>query len=110
MGVFDAAEEKKLYAIGVDSNQNGIKPGRILTSMLKRVDIAVYETIKSKINGTFKAGTRYFGLSDKGVDYAVDEYNQMLVEASQAKLEEIRAKIIKGEIKVPDYYEINKKK
>lgn len=110
MGLFDAAEEKKAFAIGVDSNQNGIKPGRVLTSMLKRVDTAVYDVVKQQVEGKFTAGTHYFGLKDKGVDYAVDENNEKLIEPYKAKLEEIREKIIKGEIQVPDFYEVNKKR
>lgn len=110
LGVFDAAEEKKTYAIGVDSNQNPLKPGRIASSMLKRVDTAVYNVIKEEVEGQFQAGTRYFGLKDKGIDYSVDEHNQTLISPYQKRLEEIREKIIKGEIKVPDFYEINKKK
>lgn len=110
MGVFDAAEEKKKFAIGVDSNQNGIKPGRILTSMLKRVDTAVFEAIKDKVNGKFTPGVRYFGLGDKGVDYSVDENNRDIVSPFQSRLEEMRAKIVKGEVLVPDYYVVSKKK
>lgn len=105
MGVFDAAEEKKTLAIGVDSNQNHIRPGRVLTSMLKRVDQAVSDVIREASAGQFKAGTRYFGIKDKGVDYAVDEHNEALIAPHRAKLEEVRRKIIAGEIKVPDYYE-----
>jgi basic membrane protein A len=109
MGVFDAAEERKAFVIGVDSNQNGVKPGRVLTSMMKRVDSAVYDIIKSEVDGKFVAGTRYFGLKDKGVDYAVDDNNAKLIEPYKTKLEEMREKIIKGQIKVPDFYELNKK-
>lgn len=109
MGVFDAADEKKLFAIGVDSNQNGIKPGRVLTSMLKRVDTAVAEIIKEQVEGRFKGGLRSFGLKDKGVDLAVDENNQKLVEPYLAKIDEVRKKIVAGEVKIPDYYETNKK-
>jgi basic membrane protein A len=109
MGVFDAAEEKKTYVIGVDSNQNGVKPGRVATSMLKRVDTAVYDVIKSQVEGQFKAGARYFGLKDKGVDYAVDQNNESIIAPHKAKLEEIREKIIKGEISPPDFYLLNKK-
>ena len=104
LGVFDAVEEKKVFAIGVDSNQNGVKPGRILSSMLKRVDTAVFETIKAAQGGSFKPGTRHFGLADKGVDYAVDEHNRQLVKPFQEKLENVRASIINGTLKVPDYY------
>ena len=110
IGVFDAAEEKKAYVIGVDSNQNAIKPGRVATSMLKRVDTAVYEIIKQELAGNFKAGTQTFGLKDKGIDYAVDENNKAIIDPYVAKLEDIKAKIVKGEIKVPDYYEVSKKK
>lgn len=110
LGVFDAAAEKKVYAIGVDSNQNMIKPGVVATSMLKRVDTAVYEIIKEQVNGTFKAGVRTFGLKDKGIDYAVDEHNEKLIAPHKEKLEAVRAKIVAGEIKVPDFYEVSKKK
>lgn len=71
-GVFDAAEDKKLFAIGVDSNQNWVKPGRILTSMLKRVDLAVFQVVKDAAEEKFTAGTKRFGLPDGGVDYALD--------------------------------------
>ena len=110
MGIFNAVEEKNVYAIGVDSNQNGIKPGHVATSMLKRVDTAVYDIIKDQVAGKFVAGDRYFGLKDKGVDYAVDENNEKIIAPYKAKLEEVKAKIISGQIKVPDFYEINKKK
>jgi basic membrane protein A len=104
-GVFDAAEEKKKLAIGVDSNQNWIKPGFILTSMLKAVDVAVYETIKEAQDGKFAAGIARFGLKNKGVDYSVDKHNDKLVNPlMRKKLEEIKGKIISGQIQVPDYY------
>lgn len=109
MGAFDAAEEKKLLAIGVDSNQNWVKPGRILTSMLKRVDEAVYRVIKDTKAGQFKNGVQSFSLKDKGVDYAVDEHNEKLIAPFKEKLEKVRADIISGKIKVPDYYETRKK-
>lgn len=109
-GVFDAVEEKQKFAIGVDSNQNSFKPGRVLTSMLKRVDVAVFETIKDKVAGRFTAGTRHFGLADKGIDYAVDEHNRTLVEPFQDKLAKVRDAIITGQVKVPDYYILNKSK
>lgn len=108
MGVFDAVEEKKALIIGVDSNQNAIKPGLVLTSMLKRVDNAVYEAIKSEVTGTFKAGTHSFGLKDKGIDYAVDSNNETLIAPYVKKLEEVRAQIVSGKINVPDFYEARK--
>lgn len=104
-GVFDAAEEKKKFAIGVDSNQNWIKPGFILTSMLKRVDKAVYSTIEDLKNGKFTSGVVRYGLKDKGVDYSVDKFNDKLISSEQIKtLEALKVDIINGKIKVPDYY------
>ncbi len=108
LGVFDAAAERQAYAIGVDSNQNGLKPGRVATSMLKRVDIAVYDVIKEQAAGKFTPGTRSFGLKDNGIDYAVDENNEKLIAPYKVKLDEIRKKIIAGEIKVPDFYTLKK--
>lgn len=110
MGVFNAVEEKSVFAIGVDSNQNGVKPGRVITSMLKRVDTAVKTIIKEQIEGQFKPGLRSFGLKDTGVDIAIDSNNEKLIEPYKAKLDEVKAKIISGAIQVPDYYEISKKK
>ena len=104
-GVFDAAEEKKKFAIGVDSNQNWMKPGYVLTSMLKRVDLAVFETISQFKAGQFKSGVVRYGLKDKGVDYALDDNNKNVLSAElRKKADDIKTKIIKGEIKVPDYY------
>lgn len=108
MGVFDAAEEKNLYAIGVDSNQNWIKPGRIISSMLKRVDEAVYNVIKETSQGNFKSGVKTFGLKDKGVDYAIDQHNEAFMKPHKEKIEAQRQDILSGKIKVPDYYEIQK--
>ena len=109
-GLFDAAEEKKKLAIGVDSNQNWIKPGTILTSMLKRVDVAVYKTVEETVAGKFAAGTTVFGLSNDGIDYAMDEHNAKLVPADiKKKVEDIKAQIIAGKVKVPDFY-VNKGK
>lgn len=104
-GVFDAAEEKGKFAIGVDSNQNSIKPGRILTSMLKRVDVAVFELCKEAALGKFSVGTKSFGLSDQGVDYSLDQYNEgVLTPTIRKTADRIKAEIISGKIKVPDYY------
>lgn len=104
-GVFDAAEEKKKFAIGVDSNQNWIKPGVILTSMLKAVDVAVYDTIKEAQSDKFSSGVVHFGLQNKGVDYTLDQYNEKLITPDmKKKIEDIKNKIISGQIQVPDYY------
>ena len=105
LGVFDAAEEKKKLAIGCDSNQNWVKPGLILTSMLKRVDEAVFATIEEAKAGKFAGGEKRFGLANKGIDYAVDQYNEKILSAEvRKKAEELKAEIIAGKIDVPDYY------
>ena len=104
-GIFDAAADKKIYAIGVDSNQNWIKPGVVLTSMLKRVDVAVFETIKSVKENKFQSGVIRFGLKDSGVDWALDSFNEKLWSAAEKeKMELVKKNIISGKIKVPDYY------
>lgn len=109
MGVFDAAEEKKILAIGVDSNQNWIKPGVILTSMVKRVDVAVYNCIKDMSEGKFSGGTVRFGLANDGVTISLDKFNEKLIEGAQKKrLEKMKKDIIAGTIKVPDFYERQK--
>ena len=106
-GVFDAAEEKKKFAVGVDSNQNGVKPGLVLTSMLKRIDNALFETIKESIEkkGEIKGGTQRFGLASKGVDLAIDENNaKIFTPEIKAKVDALKAQIIAGKIQVPDFY------
>lgn len=104
-GLFDAAAEKKIYAIGVDSNQNWIKPGVVLTSMLKRVDVAVFDTIKQVNDKAFKAGVVRFGLKDSGVDWALDKNNESLWSAPEkTKINDIKKQIVAKKINVPDYY------
>ncbi len=104
-GLFDAAAEKKVYAIGVDSNQNWMKPGVVLTSMLKRVDVAVFETIKQANEKKFASGVVRFGLKDSGVDWALDKNNESLWSAAEkTKLNDIKKQIIAKKVTVPDYY------
>jgi len=103
LGVFDAAEDMHKLAIGVDSNQNWVKPGFILTSMIKRVDVSVFDSVKDMVEGRFKGGIHEFGMETDGVGYALDDYNRNLI--PQAVLDEVdRAKreIIAGRIKVTD--------
>jgi basic membrane protein A len=108
LGVFDAAEQTGRFVIGVDANQNYIKPGRVLTSMLKRSDLAVYETIKAVAEGTFSGGRRVMGLANDGVGYALDEYNRAILTPDIiAKVEEARQGILDGAIVVPDYTQVN---
>jgi basic membrane protein A len=105
LGVFDAAEEKKKFAVGVDSNQDWTKPGLILTSMLKRVDEAVFVSIEEAKEGKFTGGIKRFGLANKGIDYSFDQYNEkILSESVRKRADELKAEIIAGKIAVPDYY------
>jgi len=107
-GLFDAAEDKKKLAIGVDSNQNWVKPGFVLTSMLKRVDTAVFEAIRDAKDGKFQGGTVRSGLKSQGVDYAIDEHNEKLLPADvRKKVDKIKAEIASGKIEVPDFYKKN---
>jgi len=103
LGVFDAAEAYNKFAIGVDANQNWVKPGHILTSMLKRIDNAVYSIVKDEVEGKFKGGVHIYGLENDGIGYAVDEYNRHLIpEPVIEKVEQTRQEIIAGKIKVTD--------
>jgi basic membrane protein A len=105
LGVFDAAEDKKKFAIGVDANQDWTKPGLILTSMLKRVDEAVFTAIADAQAGKFTGGVKRFGLANKGVDYSFDQYNaKILTEPVRKRADELKAEIMAGKIVVPDYY------
>lgn len=79
LGVFDAAEQTKNLAVGCDSNQNWVKPGLILTSMLKKVDVAVFKAIELETQSLFQGGIFDLGLTDNGVDYSLDEFNRSLI-------------------------------
>ena len=104
LGVLQAAKDKGRLAIGVDSNQDHLHPGSILTSMVKRVDLAVYETFKAAKDGTFKAGVRVLGVAEGGVGYSLDQDNRSLITPEMEKrLEQARADIVAGKIKVTDY-------
>ncbi|HEV8629897.1 MAG TPA: BMP family ABC transporter substrate-binding protein [Thermoanaerobaculia bacterium] len=103
LGVFDAAEQSGRFVIGVDSNQNWVKPGFVLTSMVKRVDNAVYQIIADLVHGKFQGGIHVYGLEDGGIGYAMDQYNAKLIPpAVLVEVEAAKAKIIRGEIKVTD--------
>ncbi|MCP4727752.1 MAG: BMP family ABC transporter substrate-binding protein [bacterium] len=104
MGVFDAAVEQKIFAIGSDSNQNRLRPGVILTSMLKKLDVALYEIIRETVQDSFEPGIHIFNLTNDGVGYAIDEHNQdMIPNEVIQKVEEAKQAIISGAIKVPDH-------
>jgi len=107
-GVIDAAKETKTFAIGVDSNQNYLAPGSVLTSMVKRVDTQAYDMIKSVSDGSFKGGTvLYYGLKEGGVDAAMDQYNKGLIADDVLKqVDALKQKVISGEIVVPNYFDL----
>ena len=103
-GVMQAAKDAGKLSIGCDSNQNYIHPGSVLTSAVKRVDVAVYKTIMDAKNGTWKGGPIVLGLADQGVDYSLDEFNRKLITpAMEAKLNQAKADIISGKLKVAEY-------
>jgi basic membrane protein A len=104
VGVYQAAADMGKYAIGVDSNQNHLQPGTMLTSMVKRVGDAAYGSWEAARNGTWEAGFQALGLAEGGVDWALDEHNRSLVSAKmEARVNSIKAAIIAGDIVVHDY-------
>jgi basic membrane protein A len=104
MGTLQQAKEKGKLAIGVDSNQNYLHPGTMLTSMVKHVDTAIYDSFMQMKNGTWKPGVTYKGLAEGGVDWVVDKDNRAVVTPDMEKrVNAAKADIIKGKIKVVDY-------
>ena len=112
LGVLQAAADGGGLAIGVDANQNYLHPGKVLTSMMKRVDVAVYNVMQSSKDGKFVGGVKNIqalGLKEGGVDYAMDDNNKALVtDDMKAKVEAAKADIISGKLKVHDYMEDSK--
>jgi basic membrane protein A len=111
LGAFDAVEqygrnaqgEANKFVIGVDSNQNMVKPGFVLTSMVKRVDNAVYDTVQQVLDGKFEGGIHAFGLDKDGVAYSVDENNKALIPPDVIqRVEQSKQEIVNGQIKVTD--------
>lgn len=102
LGVFAAAQESDFIAIGANSNQNIIDPDHIVASMLKRVDVAAYDIVKAALEGDLPVGSEMvLGLEDEGIGYTLDGSNIKVPEDVVEKLEEIKEKIIAGEIQVP---------
>jgi len=111
LGTFDAVEQAGKdangrathFVIGVDSDQNWVKPGFVLTSMEKRLDNAVYQIVKDKVSGKFQGGEHIYGLENEGIGYALDEYNKPLISPDVLKeVDAAKQKIIDGQIKVTD--------
>jgi basic membrane protein A len=104
VGVLRAAAEAGKLGIGAEVDQNGLQPGHVLTSMLKRVDVAVYNVFKAGADGTFRPGIRVLGLAENGIGYAMDANNKPLVTDDMlAAVEDARARIVSGEIEVHDF-------
>lgn len=103
VGVLQTAADEGILSIGVDSNQNHLHPGKVLTSMLKRVDVAVYDAMKA--GADVETGVFVLGLAEEGVGYALDKNNAPLIsDDMKAAVDGARQKIIDGEIKVEAYY------
>ncbi|MFD1744596.1 BMP family protein [Rhizobium helianthi] len=108
LGVLQTAADNKKYSIGVDSNQNHLHPGSVLTSMVKRVDLAVYNAYKDTADGKFSGGIQSNGVKEDGVAYALDDNNGKLITPEmKTAVEKAKADIISGAVKVHDYMSDN---
>jgi basic membrane protein A len=114
LGAFDAVEQfgkdgegrAQRFVIGVDSNQNWVKPGFVLTSMVKRVDNAVYQIIEDRVEKRWKGGVHVYGLENDGIGYAMDQHNKDLLPPPAVEaVEAARQKIVSGQIKVTNAME-----
>ena len=104
VGVYQAAADEGKLAIGVDDNQNYMHPGTMLTSMIKRVDVAVENAFQDEMDGKFTAGILSLGVAEDGVGWTLDEHNRNLITpAMEARIEQARKDIISGKIKVSGY-------
>jgi basic membrane protein A len=104
LGVLQAAADRGALAIGVDSNQNHLHPGTMLTSMVKRVDLVAYDSFKAALDGTWHGGLSVLGLKEAGVDWALDDDNAKLVTpAMKEAVGRAKRDIIAGTIVVHDY-------
>ena len=103
-GVIEAAKEKNFFAIGVDSDQDYMAPGNVLTSMLKRVDVAVYNTIEKGVNGELEGGTvLQYGLAEGGVGLSEMKYTRHIIpRAYLDQIKEFEQQILDGELEVVD--------
>ncbi len=108
LGALQATADAGKLGIGVDANQNYLHPNNMLTSMLKKVDVAIYKVLDSHKNGTFSGGIEALGLSEGAVGWALDEYNEHLITiAMKRKVDQAEADIVSGKIKVHDYRATN---
>jgi basic membrane protein A len=108
IGILQATADRGKLGIGVDSNQNYLHPGNMLTSMLKRVDVAAYNSFKAMQAGTWKGDVQVLGLKEGGVDWALDKYNEKLITPEmKTRVDAAKADIIAGKITVIDYMSNN---
>ena len=104
LGVIQQAADSGKFSIGVDSNQNHLASGSVLTSMLKRVDLAAYQTMMDAYKGEFTSGVLVLGVAEGGIDWAVDEHNEALVKGDiESAVNAARDAIVSGSISVHDY-------
>ncbi|MGL4496246.1 MAG: BMP family lipoprotein [Beijerinckiaceae bacterium] len=104
IGVLRATADAGKLGIGVDSNQNGLHPGKVLTSMLKRVDVAVASAFRAAKDGKWKPGVTVLGLAESGVGWAMDDHNKALIAPEmKAAADKAAADIVSGAVKVHDY-------
>jgi basic membrane protein A len=102
LGVFEAARDMGVYAIGVDADQHDEMPGVVVTSMIKRVDVVVFDTILAVTEHKFVGGLHAFGLREEGIDYVHDgPHASHIPDSAKAKVSEIRSKIVDGSLPVP---------
>ena len=103
-GVFEAAADARVYAIGVDADQYAEMPGTVLTSMIKRGDVAVFDIIKATTLGSFQGGMNIFGLKEAGVDYVHDgPHAEKIPDDVKAKVEALRADVVEKRISVSNH-------
>ncbi len=109
LGVLRTAADAGKLGIGVDSNQNGLHPGKVLTSMLKRVDVAAYKSMSDAKAGTWKGGVQVLGLAEDGVGWAEDDNNKALITPEmKAAVDKAKADIVSGAVKVHNFTDDNK--
>ena len=101
LGAIQAAKDEGKLAIGVDSNQNHIIPGTVLTSMVKRVDNAISDAFTTAMDGTWKSGQKVMGITEGGISWSLDDNNKALIsDELKAIMADLQAKIVAGDIKV----------
>lgn len=100
-GVFEAASDAKIFAIGVDADQHDEMPGTVVTSMIKRGDVAVFDIVKAVVDKSFRGGMYVFGLKEGGLDYVHEgPHAKAITSDVKAKVDALRSDIVEGRISV----------